>query len=106
VTGGDWTSCDGYFHSVFYRGTEFLTAVRETMGDDAFFGVMRSWLEEHRHDVVTGEELLVRFERATDADLGPIYDAYLADPDPRPFGGRVGTGAATGAASGIVAGAR
>jgi hypothetical protein len=85
VTGGDWTSCDGYFHSVFYRGTEFLGAIRDAMGEDAFFGAMRAWLEEHRHGFVTGRELLWHLQRSTDVDLGPTYAAYLADPDPRPF---------------------
>ncbi len=85
VTGGDWTSCDGYFHSVFYQGTEFLTAVRSAMGDEAFFGAMRSWVEEHRHGFVRGRDLLWHLERSTDADLEPIYADYLGDPEPRPF---------------------
>ena len=100
VTGGDWTSCDGYFHSVFYRGTEFITAVRTAMGDDAFFDAMRAWVEEHRHDVVTGPELLVHLQRATDADLGPIYAGYLAAPDPEPIGRRIAAGAAASAMTG------
>jgi hypothetical protein len=81
TSGGDWTSCDGYFHAVFYRGTEFLTAVRAAMGDDAFFGAMRAWVERHRHGFVTGAELLRHLQRRTDADLQPIYASYLADPD-------------------------
>jgi hypothetical protein len=100
VTGGDWTSCDGYFHSVFYRGTEFLGAVRDEMGDDAFFGAMRSWVDERRHGFVTGRELLWHLERNASSDLGPIFERYLADPDPRPFRAFVGAAAAVGVASG------
>jgi hypothetical protein len=106
VTGGDWTSCDGYFHSVFYRGTEFLTAVRSAMGDHAFFGAMRSWLEEHRHGFVQGRALLWHLQRSTDADLRPIYEGYLADPDPRPYRAAAGPGAITAAAAGAVAAGR
>ena len=80
TTGGDWTSCDGYFHAVFYRGTEFLTAVRAAMGDDAFFVAMRSWVDRRRFGVATGPGLLRHFLQRTDADLRPIFDAYLADP--------------------------
>ena len=58
TTGGDWTSCNGYFHAVFYRGTEFITAVRSAMGDDAFFSAMRSWVDRYRHGFVTGDRLL------------------------------------------------
>jgi len=79
VTGGDWTSCDGYFHAVFYRGTEFLTAVRTAMGDDAFFSAMRVWVERNRHGFVTADRLLGHLVAATDADLGPIFDAFLVD---------------------------
>ena len=79
TTGGDWTSCDGYFHAVFYRGTEFLTAVRAAMGDTAFFDAMRSWVERHRFGFVNESELLGHLDSRTDADLAPIFDTYLAD---------------------------
>ena len=82
TTGGDWTSCDGYFNTVFYRGAEFLNAVRGAMGDEAFFDAMRSWVARHRFGTVTGDRLLGHLERRTDADLGAIFDAYLADPEP------------------------
>ncbi len=81
TTGGDWTSCDGYFEAVFYKGTEFLTGLRGAMGDDAFFGAMRAWVEEHRHGFTTGRGLLRHLQASTDADLEPIYRAYLADVD-------------------------
>lgn len=77
TTGGDWTSCDGYFHAVFYQGTEFITAVRSAMGDDAFFGAMREWVERNRHGFVRGRSLLRHWARSTDADLRPIYARYL-----------------------------
>ncbi len=79
TTGGDWTSCDGYFHAVFYRGTEFLNAVRATMGDDAFFGAMRSWVRRNRFGFTREAQLLGHLAASTDADLRPIFDAYLAD---------------------------
>ena len=81
VTGGDWSSCDGYFETVFYQGTEFLTAVRTAMGDAAFFDAMRAWVDERRHGFVTGRQLLRHLQASTDADLEPIYRTYLADLD-------------------------
>jgi Peptidase family M1 domain len=80
TTGGDWTSCDGYFESVFYRGTEFINAVRAAMGDDDFFTAMRSWVDRYRHGFVTGDRLLRHLQRGTDANLAPIFAAYLEDP--------------------------
>ncbi|MCA1570547.1 MAG: hypothetical protein LC798_09590 [Chloroflexi bacterium] len=79
TTGGDWTSCDGYFHAVFYQGTEFLNAVRAAMGDDAFFRAMRRWVAQNRHGFTTGSRLLGHLTDSTDTDLEPIFDAYLVD---------------------------
>lgn len=80
VTGGDWSSCDGYFHTVFYRGTEFLNVIRAAMGDEAFFAAMRDWVVRHRYGFVTGEALLRHLQAATRVSLAPIYRAYLAHP--------------------------
>lgn len=94
ISGGDWTSCDGYFHAVFYKGSEFLNAVRSAMGDDAFFGAMREFIDRYRHDVVTGRRLLEHLRRRTEADLLPLYRTYLGAydtpapiPSPEPEGG-------------------
>ena len=81
TTGGDWTSCDGYFHAVFYRGTEFLNAIRSAMGDNAFFTAMRSWVSAHQYGMTTVRGLLIHLDASTDADLEPIYRGYLADLD-------------------------
>ena len=80
TSGGDWTSCDGYFHAVFYQGTEFITAVRSAMGDDPFFDAMRDWVDRHRHRLVRARALLRHWAAASDTDLQPIYDRYLAGP--------------------------
>lgn len=76
---GDWLSCDGYFHTVFYKTTELLTAVRGAMGNDAFFAALRSFIDAHRFGVTTGHALLSHLDAATSADLRPIYAAYVAE---------------------------
>ena len=58
TSGGDWLSCDGYFHAVFYKGTEFLTAVRIAMGRNVFFAAVREYLADHRFGMVTTRRLL------------------------------------------------
>ncbi len=79
TTGGDWTSCDGYFHAVFYRGTEFLNAVRAAMGDDAFFAAIRSWVTRHRFGFVRADRFLGHLQDESRADLRPTFRGYLAD---------------------------
>jgi hypothetical protein len=86
TSGGDWTSCDGYFHTVFYKGTELLNAVRGTMGDDAFFAAIREFVDDNRFGFVTGRDLLEQLSRGTDANLRPTYRAYLAGPFGRSAG--------------------
>jgi hypothetical protein len=86
TTGGDWTSCDGYFHTVFYKGTEFLNSLRSAMGDDAFFAALRGFVEANRYGIVTARDLLGHLSRETDANLRPTYRAYLAGPLGRPAG--------------------
>jgi hypothetical protein len=81
TTGGDWTSCDGYFHAVFYRGTEFLNAIRAEMGEDAFLAAVRSWVVRHRFGMTTADRFLGHLEARSAPDLRPIFRAYLADPN-------------------------
>ena len=81
TSGGDWSSCDGYFETVFYKGTEFLNGLRAAMGDEAFFTAMRDWVAANQHGMTTARRLLRHLDASTDADLEPIYRAYLADLD-------------------------
>jgi hypothetical protein len=81
ISGGDWSSCDGYFETVFYKGTEFLNGLRAAMGDDAFFAAMREWVSANQHGFTTSRGLLRHLQASTDADLDPIYRAYLAEVD-------------------------
>jgi hypothetical protein len=86
IEGGDWQSCDGYFHTVFYKGTEFLNAVRFAMGEGEFFAALRAYLESHRYGMTTTRQLLDHLEAWNSADLLPIYRAYLQEYDVRPQG--------------------
>jgi hypothetical protein len=78
TTGGDWLSCDGYFHTVFYKGSEFLNAIRTAMGDAAFFAALREHIAENRFGTTTARRLLGHLQDSTDADLAPIFARYLA----------------------------
>lgn len=81
ISGGDWTSCDGYFHAVFYKASEFINAVRDAMGADEFFAAMRDFIDRNRHGVITTRKLLDHLQRRSATDLLPLYRAYLASYD-------------------------
>jgi len=56
------------------------------MGDEAFFDAMRSWVTRHRYGFVSADRFLGHLQAQADADLRPIFAAYLDDPTPwRPF---------------------
>jgi aminopeptidase N len=82
ISGGDWQSCDGYFHAIFYKSTEFLNAIRARMGDAEFFAALRAFVEDNRHGVITTYRLLDHLEDWNSADLLPLYQAYLRAYDP------------------------
>ena len=79
ISGGDWSSCDGYFHTVFNKGNEFLNVVRASMGDEEFFAALREFLDDNRYGFVTAQDLLEHLRAETDADLVPIYERYLTE---------------------------
>ena len=78
TAGGDWQSCDGYFHAVFYKGTEFLNAIAGAMGNAGFFAALRDFLAARQYGMTTTRQLLDHLEAWSAADLLPIYRVYLA----------------------------
>jgi hypothetical protein len=84
ISGGDWQSCDGYFHAVFYRGSEFLNTVRSAMGEAEFFAALRDYLADRQFGMTTTRQLLDHLDARTTADLQPIYRDYLAEYDAAP----------------------
>jgi aminopeptidase N len=62
---------------VYKRGALLLHALRLTLGDDAFFGLLRGWVERHAHGTVNTQALVEFAELTTGAELSPLFDAWL-----------------------------
>lgn len=65
---------------VYKRGALTLAALRATVGDEAFFGILRSWTSEHRHGVVTTADfvdLCVQNSGDLSAGLPALFDRWL-----------------------------
>lgn len=62
---------------VYKRGALTLHALRSTIGDDAFFTLLRRWVEEHRHGTVTTEMLTELAGEVSGQDLGDLFRAWL-----------------------------
>jgi aminopeptidase N len=66
--------------TVYWRGGMTLQALREAIGDDAFFTVLRRWIDEHRGSVASTEDLVALAEEVSGQDLGDLFQRWLYDP--------------------------
>jgi hypothetical protein len=79
---------------VYVRGAMTLQALRETIGDTAFFTVLHRWTAEHAGKNVTIPQFVRLSERVSGQQLDDLFDAWLfrgtkpPDPQPRAASGR------------------
>ncbi|MET1044700.1 MAG: M1 family metallopeptidase [Microbacteriaceae bacterium] len=64
---------------VYKRGALTLHALRLTMGDTAFFSMLRDWTITNRHGTVTTEQFMAHAARFTDRPLGRLFRSWLFD---------------------------
>ncbi|PRX46690.1 peptidase M1-like protein [Prauserella shujinwangii] len=65
---------------VYKRGALTLHALRERIGDAAFFALLRNWVAGHRHGTVTTERFTTLAAEHAGADLGEFFTEWLDDP--------------------------
>jgi aminopeptidase N len=69
------------FDGISYaKGASVLRQLMATMGEDAFFGGVRTYLDRHAHGNTTFADLLVELERASGRDLQDWATAWLRTP--------------------------
>lgn len=68
---------DLFNHQVYSRGALTLHALRKTVGDEAFFTGVRSYLEEHKGGTATTEDLRASLERTSGQDLSGRFNEWL-----------------------------
>jgi aminopeptidase N len=62
---------------VYKRGALLLHALRLTVGDTAFFSLLRTWVELHRYGSVTSTMFESLAAEVTSAPLDQLFDAWL-----------------------------
>ncbi len=62
---------------VYKRGALTLHAVRSTLGDDAFFDLLRGWCAQHRHGTATTDDFRALAGRLSSTPLDALFDAWL-----------------------------
>ncbi|HJR25516.1 MAG TPA: M1 family metallopeptidase [Acidimicrobiales bacterium] len=67
--------------SVYERGAATLQALREAVGDDAFFRILRTWVDRHRGGVASTPELVALAEEISgNGDLDALFQRWLYEP--------------------------
>ncbi|MHC5702622.1 M1 family metallopeptidase [Streptomyces tirandamycinicus] len=62
---------------VYGRGAMVLHKIRQAVGDAAFFGLLKSWGQEHRHGNASTEDFTAHVEEKTGEDLTEVWDVWL-----------------------------
>lgn len=61
---------------VYQKGALFFEALREQIGDDAFFGALQKYFSANRYQIASPDELLASFEGACVCDLDEFYSEW------------------------------
>jgi aminopeptidase N len=63
--------------SVYARGAMTLQALRERIGDPAFFGIMRRWIAEHAYGNASTQDFIALAEDESGIDLDRFFSVWL-----------------------------
>lgn len=78
---GDPGSAEQLFAtSVYARGAMTLQALREKVGDQVFFAILRSWVAEHAHGNATTADFVALSERLSGQELDDFFRIWLFEP--------------------------
>ena len=63
--------------SVYIRGGMTLQALREQVGDDDFFEILRTWIDDHRGGTASTEDFVALAEAVSGDELDALFQAWL-----------------------------
>jgi aminopeptidase N len=69
-----------YSGVVYTKGALFFKALREKIGDRAFFGALQEYYRDHKYGIARGEDLLSAFEESSGESLRDFYQQWLYSP--------------------------
>lgn len=77
---GDPAARDMFDDRLYQRGALTLHTLRDRVGDESFFAILRDWTATYRHATVTTDQFVALAERRSGAELAPLFDAWLYEP--------------------------
>uniref|UniRef100_A0AAU2JRG0 Aminopeptidase N n=1 Tax=Streptomyces sp. NBC_00049 TaxID=2903617 RepID=A0AAU2JRG0_9ACTN len=66
---------------VYYRGAMVLHRIRQEVGDEKFFALLRGWAADHRHGNASTADFTAYAEEKTGHDLKKVWDVWLYGKD-------------------------
>ena len=66
--------------TVYVRGAMALEALRQKVGSDVFFSILRRWTAEHRFANATIPDFIALAESESGTDLDEFFRIWLFDP--------------------------
>jgi aminopeptidase N len=67
--------------TIYYRGGMTLQALRQKIGDFAFFQIMRRWATDNRYGNVTTPQFIALAEQVSGMQLDHFFDVWLYQPE-------------------------
>ena len=74
---GDPGSAELFSGTVYIRGGMTLQALRERVGDEDFFAILRAWIDDHRGEAASTLDLIALSERVSGEELDDLFQAWL-----------------------------
>ena len=74
-----------FSRAVYKRGALAVHALRRTVGDEAFFRILKTWTAEKRNGNASTADLVTVAERVSGRPLRPLFDAWLSGPTAPPI---------------------
>ena len=72
-----------YSHVVYSKGALFFKALREEIGDQAFFQALKDYFQDFQYQIASGEDLLSAFESSSGRQLDEFYNQWLYSTTPK-----------------------
>ncbi|WP_328682515.1 M1 family metallopeptidase [Streptomyces sp. NBC_00322] len=66
---------------VYNRGAMVLHKIRQAVGEDAFFKIVKGWAAEHRHSNASTDDFTAYVEKKSGKDLTELWDTWLYGKD-------------------------
>jgi len=67
---------------VYAKGALFFRALRQEIGDEAFFSALADYFKDYKYKIARPDDLLNAFEQAAGKPLGDFYQQWLYSPNP------------------------